>query len=100
MNSDVFFEKVRNIVGTDCGLGAKVKFDMGDDGVIFVDSTLVPNVVSRENSDADCVIQLSADNAVKLAKGDLNVMTAFMLGKLKVKGDMSVAMKVAGMLGK
>jgi putative sterol carrier protein len=35
-----------------------------------------------------------------LAKGDLNVMTAFMLGKLKVKGDMTVAMKVAGMLGK
>lgn len=100
MSSEVFFEKVRGIVGQDCGLQSKVKFDLGDNDTIFVDATQVPNVVSKENLDADCVITLSAENAMKLAKGDLNVMTAFMMGKLKVKGDMAVAMKVAAMLGK
>jgi putative sterol carrier protein len=100
MTTDAFFEKVKQIVGNDCGLQAKVKFDLKDAGVVYVDATQVPNVVSRDNNDADCVIELSAENAVKLATGDLNVMTAFMHGKLKVKGDMSVAMKVAGMLGK
>jgi putative sterol carrier protein len=100
MSDQAFFEKVKQIVGNDCGLQAKVKFDLNENGVVFVDATQVPNIVSNQDLDADCVIQLSAENAVKLAKGDLNVMTAFMLGKLKVKGDMSVAMKVAGMLGK
>jgi putative sterol carrier protein len=100
MSDQAFFEKVRQIVGNDCGLQAKVKFDLNENGVVYVDATQVPNIVSTQDLDADCVIQLSAENAVKLAKGDLNVMTAFMLGKLKVKGDMSVAMKVAGMLGK
>jgi putative sterol carrier protein len=35
----------------------------------------------------------------KMAAGDLNPMMAFMTGKLKVKGDMAVAMKLGQVMG-
>ena len=38
---------VRKSVGEDCGLGSRVKFDLKDDGVIWVDATTVPNVRTR-----------------------------------------------------
>jgi putative sterol carrier protein len=34
------------------------------------------------------------ENLKAMMTGDLNPMTAFMMGKIKVKGDMSVAMKL------
>ena len=37
---------------------------------------------------------MDADDLNKLMNGDLNPMTAFMFGKLKVSGDMGVAMKL------
>jgi putative sterol carrier protein len=36
---------------------------------------------------------------VKLLSGKLNPMTAFALGKIKVSGDMSVALKLSQLVG-
>ncbi len=65
-----------------------------DQGVIYIDAKQSPAVVSNEDKDADCELQVSMDNLVKLGTGELNPMMAFMGGKLKVKGDMGVAMKM------
>jgi putative sterol carrier protein len=80
------------------GLGAKVAFDLGADGAISVDATLSPPSLSDELDGADCTIRISAENLVKLIEGALNPMMAFTLGKLKVDGDMGVALKVAALL--
>jgi putative sterol carrier protein len=40
------------------------------------------------------------DDWQQLAAGQLDGMTAFMMGKLKVDGDMSNAMQLQGMLAK
>ena len=41
----------------------------------------------------------SADAFQSLLEGDLNPTMAFMTGKLKVEGDMGMAMKLGGVLG-
>jgi putative sterol carrier protein len=91
-------EGVRAAVGNDCGLGSRVKFDLKDDGVIWVDATTVPNVVSNENNDADCTLVMTIQDFVEMNEGRLNSTTAFMMGKLKIVGDMSIAMKLDSVL--
>lgn len=79
-------------------LGNTLKIDFGDEQV-HVDGTGETNVVTISDDDADCVIIISPDNFMKLVKGDLNPMMAVMTGKVKIKGDMSVAMKLQSLVG-
>ncbi|MBT2131825.1 SCP2 sterol-binding domain-containing protein [Aliiroseovarius lamellibrachiae] len=71
-------------------LDESLKLDCGEDGVI----ALVDGAVSRENVDTKCTVAMSKDNLEKLMRGKLNPMTAFMTGKIKVDGDVSIAMKL------
>ena len=87
-------EGMRERVGEDSGLDATLKFDFGDDGIVFLDASTVPNVVSNEDKEADCTITITKDNFEALANGDLDPTTAFMMGKLKVGGNMGIAMKL------
>lgn len=48
--------------------------------------------------EADCTITISGKNLKKLLMGDLNPMTAFLTGKMKVEGDMSVALQLQTLL--
>ncbi|MBM3502431.1 MAG: SCP2 sterol-binding domain-containing protein [Alphaproteobacteria bacterium] len=92
-------EGMRQRVGEDAGIGATIKFDFGDDGVIYLDGASTPNSVSNEDKDADCTIRISLENFLKLVEGDLNPTMAFMMGKLKVDGDMGLAMKLSKLMG-
>jgi putative sterol carrier protein len=87
--------KIKEKVGTNSGLDATVKFDLGGDGVIFVDGKSSPNSVSNEDKDADCTISMTLENFLKLIEGELDPTTAYMFGKLKVAGNMGVAMKLS-----
>jgi putative sterol carrier protein len=80
------------------GLGAKVAFDLGDDGALAIDATGSPPVICDQPDDADCTIRISAENLAKLIDGELNPMMAYTLGKLKIEGSMGIAMKVAALL--
>jgi putative sterol carrier protein len=91
-------DRVKALVGTDSGLGASFKFAT-DQGIIAVDAKQVPNVVTNDDIETDCTMEISIANAIDLMNGDLNPMTAFMMGKLKIKGDMAVAMKIGQAIG-
>ncbi len=80
------------------GLGAVVKFDFGADGALFVDGTKAPPAISRDGADPRTTISISLENFVKMNQGQLNPMMAFSTGKLKVSGDMGLAMKLSSML--
>ena len=88
-------DKIKTAVGDDSGLGAVLKFDCGDDGVVVIDAKASPNTVSTENRDADCTVAITRENLAALISGELNPMNGFMMGKFKVSGDMSVAMKLS-----
>ena len=87
-------EQLRAKVGDASGLNATLKFDCGDDGVVYLDGASVPNTVSNENKDAACTIGITLENLAALLTGELEPATGFMMGKFKVSGDMSVAMKL------
>lgn len=55
-----------------------------------------------DNSDsaADATISVTWDDFTKLAAGALDPTMAFMQGKLKVAGDMSVAMQLQSLMKK
>jgi len=76
-------------------LDSTLKFDCGQDGIL----TLAGGQAIVGDQPADCTIGISAANLEKLMAGKLNPMTAFAPGKLKVSGDMSVALKLSKLLG-
>ena len=57
-----------------------------DDGTVKVDES---------GGDADATIAASEETFQQIASGDLNATTAYMTGKLKVRGDMGAAMKLS-----
>lgn len=77
--------------------GAKLKF-MLDDEAILIDGTDGGNAVSNDDADADCVIIASKETFLKLKDGELNPMMAVMTGKVKIKGDMGLAMKLQSLI--
>jgi putative sterol carrier protein len=94
MDMQACTEALRGKMGGASGLNATLKFDCGADGVIFLDGRSTPNTVSNDDKDADCTIAITLANLGALMTGELEPATGFMMGKFKVSGDMSVAMKL------
>ena len=78
--------------------GKTVKIDFGDDGAVMLDGK--SEKVSEEDGPADTTIKVAWADWQAMTAGQLDGMTAFMTGKLKVEGDMSNAMQLQGVLSK
>ena len=78
--------------------GKRVKLDFGDQGVVLLDGAA--SQVSEEDGAADTTIKVAWDDWQAMAAGQLDGMTAFMTGRLKIEGDMSNAMQLQGVLAK
>jgi putative sterol carrier protein len=79
--------------------GKRVKIDFGgDQGAVMLDGAA--GQVTEDGGPADTTILVGWDDWQQLAAGQLDGMTAFMMGKLKVEGDMSNAMQLQGVLAK
>jgi len=79
--------------------GKRVKIDFGgDQGAVMLDGAA--SQVSEDDGAADTTIKVGWDDWQQLAAGQMDGMTAFMMGKLKVEGDMSNAMQLQGVLAK
>ncbi|MEE1556837.1 MAG: SCP2 sterol-binding domain-containing protein [Alphaproteobacteria bacterium] len=89
---------MRDRVGEDCGLGAAIKWDFGDGTFLLLDASQVPNVITNEDGEADTILKISLDDFIAMTQGELDGTTAFMTGKLKIEGDMGIAMKLQSVL--
>ena len=54
--------------------------------------------VRQADEPGQCTISMTDEDFVSMINGKLNAQMAFMSGKLKVKGDMGLAMKLAQVL--
>lgn len=79
--------------------GKVVKFDFGDDGQLTIDGAADPASVNNDDADADCTVVVDMDVFEAIASGEENAQMAFMSGKLKVEGDMGIAMQLGSILG-
>jgi acyl-CoA dehydrogenase len=95
------FETILNAVTAQAAnvapFGAKLKFVIGDQ-VILIDGTGDSNIVSQNDEEAGCTISTEADTFMQLKNGELNPMMAVMTGKIKIKGDMGLAMKLQSLI--
>ncbi|WJY26171.1 SCP2 sterol-binding domain-containing protein [Sporosarcina trichiuri] len=57
-------------------------------------------VTAADTAGADCVLSMNVGDFYKLLHGKLNTTSAFMMGKLKVKGSLGLALKLEGILTK
>ena len=79
--------------------GRRVKIDFGgSEGAVMLDGAA--EQVTEEDGAADTTIKVGWDDWQQLASGQLDGMTAFMMGKLRVEGDMGNAMQLQGVLAK
>ena len=95
--SNTIFNELQDKANEVDAIGGTIKFVI-DDTIVYVDGSGNKNIVSNSNEDADCTISTSASALKDMQSGDLNPMTAVMSGKVKISGDMSLAMKVQSLM--
>jgi putative sterol carrier protein len=81
------------------GLTATYRFDVTDAGSwrVAVDDGAV--AVSEGDGAADCVISVPEDLLLRIVRGEQSPMGAFLMGKIRVEGDASLAMRLKDLLG-
>ena len=76
------------------GVSNSYLFDIEGDGQWLVDVRDGAITVTEGAGDADATISTSSETFAKIVAGEQNPTTAYMTGKLKIKGDMGAAMKL------
>jgi len=91
-----FFEQLPSRVDPSrtAGMSNTYVFDISGAGTWTVAVRDGQVEVTEGAGDGDCTISTSAENFERILSGEQNPTTAYMTGKLKVKGDMGAAMKL------
>jgi putative sterol carrier protein len=91
-----FFETLETRVdpAKTAGMNNSYLFDIEGAGKWKVDVSEGKVSVSEGGEEADAVISTSEETFDKIASGEQNPTSAYMTGKLKVKGDMGAAMRL------
>jgi len=82
------------------GVNKTIQYDITGDGggtwhAVIKDGTCTVN--SGAASDPQLTVTMSSSDWLDMTAGKLNGQMAFMSGKLKLKGDMGLAMKLASL---
>ena len=77
------------------GFSGTAKFEIEGEGSVIIDS----NGARAGDEDADVTMTADVETFQGIMSGDTNPTSAFMTGKLKVDGDMGMAMSLASVLG-
>lgn len=74
--------------------GGTAKFDIDGEGAVIIDAS----GARISDEPADVTLTADVDTFQGIMTGDTNPTSAFMTGKLKVDGDMGLAMKLASVM--
>jgi putative sterol carrier protein len=84
------------------GVKAVIQYDITGDAGGAYQVTIADGQCSVADGSAaapNLTLTMGAQDWLDMVSGRLNGQMAFMSGKLKIKGDMGLAMKLAGMFG-
>jgi putative sterol carrier protein len=96
MSAKEFFDTLETRVdpAKTAGMNNSYLFDIDGAGTWKVDVQDGSVNVTEGGGDADVTITTSEETFDKMVSGEQNPTSAYMTGKLKVKGDMGAAMKL------
>ena len=98
MMSDILAGAVEALNGKiSGGFVGSAKFQIEGQGAVMISGAGAEIV--DESTEADVALIADADTFQGILSGDVNPTSAFMTGKLRVEGDMGMAMKLASVLG-
>jgi len=91
-----FFDTLPSRVSPDRieGMNNTYVFDIEGAGTWTVKVADGAVTVTDGAEEADCTFSATEETFEKIASGEQNATTAYMTGKLKIKGDMGAAMKL------
>ena len=92
-----FFEMLPSRVDQSktAGMNNTYRFEIEGEGSWIVDVDDGEVSVSRDGDmEPDCTIRTSEETFRRLLSGEQNPTTAYMMGKVKIKGDMGAALKL------
>ena len=98
MSLESVTEKITRKLSLAAALNARVKFDFGDQGRIFVDATQNPPLISHDDADADTTLLCALETLEGFLDGTGDPNVAFLMGKLKIHGSMGLALKLNAFL--
>lgn len=81
------------------GLTASYRFDVEGAGTWRVEVDDGSVAVSESDGPADCVLAVPEDLFLRIVSGRQSAMGAFLMGKIRVEGDASLAMRLKDLLG-
>ncbi len=84
---------VEKLKGLDAVILFDIKGEQGGQWTVDIRDGAI-NVEEGAPESPDVTVEAAAKDLVALFQGELNPMAAFMQGRLKVKGDMSIAMQM------
>jgi putative sterol carrier protein len=96
MSAKEFFDTLESRIDQSktAGMTNSYLFDIDGAGTWKVDVRDGSVKVTEGSGDADVTITTSEETFEKIVSGEQNATSAYMTGKLKVKGDMGAAMKL------
>jgi len=80
------------------GMNAVYQFQVGEETYSVSMKDGKCSVVSAASSDPNCIVTMAENDFLEMLAGRLNGQMAFMTGKLKVAGDMGLALKLESFL--
>ena len=96
-----FFEEAKHRIDPERtrGMRASYRFDVTGVGSWHLDVNDGEVALAESEADADCVIEASERDFLRIARGEQNPVTAYMLGRVKVRGDVSLAARLRDLFG-
>jgi len=97
MDKNLVFEQLKDRVEKVDTINGTLKFVV-DGNSIYIDGSGEKNTIPLDDKESDCTISVSSDVLEQMRDGEINPMMAVMSGKVKISGDMGLAMKVQSLL--